>query len=119
VTLNRKEFLTRGLLEFGRELVLRVSAAGHPAAEPAGERQGMLLVDNSRCLAQRGGCFACMDHCPREALTILLGAGIAVDPEKCDGCGKCIERCPVEPKVLALACPVSGTAARQPEKIPQ
>ena len=59
-----------------------------------------LQLDNSRCLAQKGSCFACIDHCPKEAVNIALGLGIVVDPELCDGCGECAAVCPVDPKII-------------------
>jgi Pyruvate/2-oxoacid:ferredoxin oxidoreductase delta subunit len=102
VTLSRKEFLARGLVAFGRDLVRNVSGVAAEEPAPAGEEFGQLLVDNRHCLAQRGGCFACIDHCPREAISIQLGVGIAVDAAACDGCGQCVEHCPLEPKVIAL-----------------
>ena len=59
-------------------------------------------LDNSRCLAQKGSCFACIDHCPKEAVNIALGVGIVVDPELCDGCGECAAVCPVYPKIIEM-----------------
>ena len=102
MTLSRKEFLTSGLMAFGRDLVRNVSGAdAGPAA--SGEDFGPLLVDNRHCLAQRGGCFSCIDHCPQQAISIRLGVGIGIDAEKCEGCGECVGFCPVEPKVIALS----------------
>lgn len=103
MNISRKEFLTRGLLSFGREIAatLTEKAAAQPE-ETAGEEQGMLLFHSQRCLGQRGGCFACIDNCPQEAITIQLGVGIAIDAATCNGCGECIEYCPVHPKALAM-----------------
>ena len=61
-----------------------------------------LRLDNSRCLAQKGSCFACIDHCPKEAVNIALGVGIVVDPELCDGCGECAAVCPVHPEIIEM-----------------
>ena len=103
MTLSRKEFLTRGLVAFGHDLVQSVRGAMVPAeTEPAGEVFGPLTVDNRHCLAQQGGCFACIDHCPRHAINIRLGVGIAVDTEKCDGCGACAVACPLAPRVISM-----------------
>lgn len=62
----------------------------------------ILQLDNSRCLAQKGGCFACIDHCPKEAVNIALGVGIAIDADLCDGCGECALVCPTSPNVIAM-----------------
>jgi Pyruvate/2-oxoacid:ferredoxin oxidoreductase delta subunit len=88
-------------MAFGRDLVRNVSGAVEEPA-PAGEVFGPLQVDNRHCLAQRGGCFSCIDHCPQQAISIRLGVGIAVDTALCDGCGQCVEHCPVEPKVITM-----------------
>ena len=103
MSISRKDFICRGILVFGRDLA--ESLRGGPSETIEGrtvEDCGYLLLDNSRCLAQRGGCFACIDHCPQEAVTIALGRGIAIDSELCDGCGKCAAVCPINPKVIEL-----------------
>lgn len=103
MSVSRKEFLTRGLAAFGAELLQSVRSDGALGeAEQTFEDAGPLLVYNRRCLAQRGGCFACLDHCPLQAITIDLGVGISIDKNKCDGCGICAECCPVTPKVIAV-----------------
>lgn len=109
MTLSRKDFLARGLAAFGRELVQSVRGVAAPTEPiPAGEEFGPLKVDNRFCLAQRGGCFACIDHCPHEAISIRLGVGITINPEACDGCGECIGCCPVKPQVITMK-PISTT----------
>lgn len=103
MSISRKEFLTRGLAAFGRDLVS--AARGEENLPPAGAVAGCsahLRVDNRRCLASRGGCFSCLDGCPHEAISITAGVGIVVDPGRCDGCGKCIQICPIEPKPIIL-----------------
>jgi len=101
--LSRKEFFREGARALGRTLLnpgRLVASAPQPQAEL--EPDGPLAIDNSRCLAQRGGCFTCIDHCPQHAISIRLGVGIAVDPGKCDGCAHCVEVCPLEPKVITV-----------------
>lgn len=98
--ISRKEFLTRGLFAFGRELAAGISADSRPL--PEAEIQGWLLVYNRRCFGSTGGCFSCIEHCPKEAITMNLGAGIAVDAAKCDGCGECTGFCPAEPRAIML-----------------
>jgi len=103
MNLSRKEFLTGGLAAFGRSL-LDAAREGETATSDHEQVSvtGYLRVDNRRCLAQRGGCFACLDKCPLEAITISPGVGITIDPDNCDGCGECISVCPVQPKAIMM-----------------
>lgn len=103
MSVSRKEFIRRGIFAFGRDIVenLMVSPSGTDE-EISREDHRYLLVDNSRCLAQRGGCFTCIDHCPKAAVNIVLGKGIAVDAELCDGCGECAAVCPINPNVIEM-----------------
>jgi ferredoxin len=103
MNISRKEFLYRGMYAFGRELVDTFKDRQPEEVETACmEDHGYLQLDNSRCLAQRGGCFACIDHCPKAAVSIALGIGIAIDGELCDGCGECAAVCPIDPKVITM-----------------
>jgi Dissimilatory sulfite reductase (desulfoviridin), alpha and beta subunits len=103
MNISRKEFLCRGIYAFGRDLVDTLKVRESETVEAAClEDHGYLLLDNSRCLAQRGGCFACIDHCPKAAVSIALGTGIAIDGELCDGCGECAAVCPIDPKVITM-----------------
>ena len=103
MNISRKEFLTRGLFSFGREIAATFNArAAALPEETTGEVQGMLLYYSQRCLGQRGGCFACIDNCPQEAIAIQPGVGVVVDAAKCNGCGDCIDYCPVNPKALEM-----------------
>jgi len=106
MSISRKEFLSRGLAAFGRDLF---SAARGEEQSPGGlceaSGSGPLLIDNSRCLAGRSGCFSCIDRCPQEAISISAGVGIAVDSALCDGCGECVLVCPIEPKPIRLKNP--------------
>jgi len=103
MSISRKEFLSRGLAAFGRDLL---SAARGGEQSPAGlceeSGSGALLIDNARCLARRSGCFSCIDRCPHEAISIDAGVGITVDSALCDGCGECVQVCPIEPKPIRL-----------------
>ena len=63
---------------------------------------GRAEADNGRCLAQRGGCFSCLERCPEEALAIELGTGIRIDGERCTGCGACEHVCPLEPGAVRV-----------------
>jgi|SRR6185369_1722001 len=103
MNVSRKEFICRGMYTLGRNLVDILKVRQPETVEAAGiEDHGYLQVDNRSCLAQRGGCFACIDHCPHEAISIALGKGIAIDGEQCDGCGECAAVCPIDPKVITM-----------------
>lgn len=112
--MSRKEFIRRGIASFGKDL-LQAARYGDVAGGLAGEVacHGRMVLDNSRCLAQRGGCFACLDRCPREALSISPGVGIRVNEEECDGCGECGGACPLDPPALGEYHPLAGS---QPEE---
>lgn len=83
-----------------------IHACPHGVLVPPGEgspvRLGVAVSCNDRCLAQRGGCFSCLESCPEEAISIELGRGIRIDAEKCTGCGSCVAICPVSPKALVV-----------------
>lgn len=109
MNLSRKEFFTHGLATFGQELMVAVTGGERVADSGSVACSGRLLVDNDRCLAQRGGCFACLDRCPREALSISAGIGITVAEDLCDGCGACVQVCPVQPRALRLNDSTAGS----------
>lgn len=103
MNVSRKEFIQQGIFSFGRNLVETLRGGQpHDSAACAAEEHRYLWIDNSRCLAQKGGCFSCIDHCPKEAITISLGEGIAIEAELCDGCGECTNVCPISPNVLVM-----------------
>jgi ferredoxin len=106
MTLSRKDFLRQAAASLGKALL---DPAGlvrdDPPAPLTAEGEtlpGKAVPRNDRCLAQRGGCFCCIDSCPAGAIAIELGTGIRIDPERCDGCGSCVAICPVTPKALEL-----------------
>jgi Pyruvate/2-oxoacid:ferredoxin oxidoreductase delta subunit len=92
--LTRKQFLRRGLASLGEALL-------DPAALVR-EDAGVAVTHNERCLAQRGGCFSCLESCPEEAISLELGCGVRIDRERCTGCGSCVDICPVTPKALTV-----------------
>jgi ferredoxin len=103
MTVSRKEFLARGLAAFSRELL--AAARGDGATDPGQVEMadnGLLLIDNGRCLARQGGCFSCLDRCPPGAIGLAAGVGLVIDVDLCDGCGDCIAICPLEPKPIRL-----------------
>ena len=102
MSISRKEFLRKGLFAFGQNLTECLKGEITEKRDVAVVLYPWLQLDNSRCLAQKGGCFACIDHCPKEAINIALGVGIVIDPELCDGCGECAAVCPIDPKVITM-----------------
>lgn len=92
--LTRKEFFKKGLLSLGEALLNPVGPA-----EPV---IGCAVPDNERCLAQRGGCFSCLERCPEQAISIEAGVGVTVDRERCTGCGVCEYICPVATKAVSV-----------------
>lgn len=103
MSISRKEFLTKGLAAFGRDLLTAGSGVQpDTACKTELVDDGPLLVDNGRCLSRRGGCFSCLDRCPREAIDMIAGVGIVVKTELCTSCGECIDVCPLEPKPITL-----------------
>jgi NAD-dependent dihydropyrimidine dehydrogenase PreA subunit len=70
--------------------------------QDAGVVVAVAVARNDRCLAQRGGCFSCLESCPQEAIALGLGSGVRIDEERCTGCGSCVAICPVTPKALAV-----------------
>lgn len=103
MNISRKEFIQQGIFAFGRNLVESLTGGNaQEAAACVAEEHRYLWLDNSRCLAQKGGCFACIDHCPREAVSIYPGRGVAIAADRCDGCGKCAHVCPISPNVIVM-----------------
>ena len=94
MTLSRKEFLRRGLRSLGEALL-------NPATLVR-QNAGVAVARNDRCLAQRGGCFSCLESCPEGAIALELGSGVRIDQERCTGCGSCVAICPVTPKALTV-----------------
>ena len=48
------------------------------------------VVEQSLCVA----CGACMEICPRGAITVWKGSYSVVDDALCIGCGLCAKECP-------------------------
>jgi ferredoxin len=102
MNISRKEFMSRGDLAFDREIVKNLNPSSESTEKIPLEDCKYLRLNNSRCLALKGSCFACIDHCPNEAVNIAIGIGITIDNELCDGCGKCANVCPFNPLIIEM-----------------
>jgi Pyruvate/2-oxoacid:ferredoxin oxidoreductase delta subunit len=111
MTLTRKEFLRQGAASLGRAALelagaLQTEAPAKDVAieEPPLESGPHLAAvpQGSDCLALSCGCFTCLERCPREAIVLVIGQGIRVDAQRCDGCGICAQLCPTAPRSIAL-----------------
>ncbi|HJV66253.1 MAG TPA: hypothetical protein VJ550_11000 [Geomonas sp.] len=115
MNLSRKQFLRRGLFSLGSAALevaagLRVREAASAAADPREAEPELRprpdMVAQSRaglCLARSCGCLACVERCEAEAITLVPGKGIEINPTLCTGCGSCCYLCPTTPKAVALA----------------
>jgi ferredoxin len=111
MNLSRKEFFRQGLFSLGDTLV---KAAGlmrtpldalqdFPSEEiPYGDQPMVAVTRNEHCLARNCGCFSCVERCENQAITVVMGEGIRIDPARCTGCGSCLYVCPVTPKAIGL-----------------
>lgn len=52
----------------------------------------MLKINYEKCL----GCGACINQCPKQALTARPDYKPKVNPKKCSECGECVQICPME-----------------------
>jgi len=115
MSITRKEFLRQGLISLGKTALdiadtlkgrESVEAAVVPETVPSGEpRPDMVAASfNEHCLARWSGCFACIERCPSQAITVVPGTGIRIAEMLCTGCGTCEYVCPLVPKAVALAC---------------
>jgi ferredoxin len=114
MTLSRKDFLRQSFFSLGDNLlkagetVRKMQGSLHPPdrvepeAEPAPGEHMVAQADNGHCLARSCGCFSCLERCEVQAITLVMGQGISIDPALCTGCGACRDICPITPKGVAL-----------------
>jgi len=110
--LSRKEFFKQCLTSIGksiievREAVGPASAQVHsaptmpPQPEPGGEQ--LAVPRNRFCMAKGGGCATCLEQCKQQAIQLVPGEGIQIDPDLCVGCGTCEKHCPAAPSAVQL-----------------
>lgn len=74
------------------------------------------ICDEDKCT----GCFACMNKCPKNAITSKIddvGRTLPfIDKDKCVKCGVCVKTCPVNNPVK-MQEPTICYAAQQPDKV--
>ena len=111
--LSRKQFFKQCVSSLGtslREVRDAVGAAtaqvqsSEPEASPqAKPGENMVAIPRNRfCLARGCGCFTCLERCGHEAIQLVPGEGVSVDPALCVGCGTCESLCPVSPTAIQL-----------------
>jgi len=119
--ISRKEFFKQSAASLGKVL-LEVSAAVRPSGgqvQPAAAEAALPLEPgaemvaaafNEHCLARGCGCFSCLERCEAEAIKLIPGVGIRINPSLCTGCGSCEACCPVTPKAVRLRLRPDGAA---------
>ena len=109
MTLSRKDFFRQGLFSLGDTLVKAAGLMRSPLEQeclseelPYGDQPMVAITRNERCLARNCGCFSCIERCEQQAITVVMGEGIRIDPALCTGCSSCLYVCPVTPKAIGL-----------------
>lgn len=108
MTVSRKEFFQQGVFSLGGALLQVAGLCSAPLAAVADETANgpqageprLAQAVNEYCLARNCGCFACVERCELQAITVVMGEGIRVDEQLCTGCGSCEYVCPVSPKAI-------------------
>ena len=109
---SRKDFFSKGILSLGsvafdaaallrREAPVEAEAEADETPEAEGGEEQVAVCRPEFCLS-RGGCFSCLESCEVEAIGMVHGRGIEVDPSRCTGCGSCVYVCPTTPKALSM-----------------
>lgn len=135
MTLSRKDFFKHGFFSLG-ETLLKVSGTvlemqdslcsppvdEEQVKEPVPDRNMVAKADNQHCLAKSCGCYTCMERCEADAIKLIPGVGIRINPQLCTGCGTCEYVCPVTPKAVrmqartATVTPSADQAELPPQK---
>ena len=126
MSISRKDFFRKSLLSLGEAFCTVGDALKGPATTPleepdmtdyiAAPRENEVAVaHNDTCLARSSGCFSCVERCEHEAVNLIQGVGIRIDPQLCTGCRTCEYICPVTPKAIRIEArtAVSTTSANQ------
>jgi len=131
MNISRKDFFKKSLMSLG-EAVFSVndslkSAATAPLAIPDAadfdatpHEEQVAAAHNEQCLAKNSGCFACMERCSSNAIKLITGVGIRINPQICTGCGTCEYVCPVTPKAVRMQSrPTSKIQPANNAELPQ
>lgn len=113
MNISRKEFFRKSLMSIGEAVCSVGNALKVPSAVPvevpdmadfaATPREKQVAVaHNDTCLARSSGCFSCVERCEPEAVKLIPGVGIRINPQLCNGCGACEYVCPVTPKAVRM-----------------
>lgn len=113
MSISRKEFFRQGLFSIGKTALdiadtlkgrLPILPVEPPGANPLSEQRPDMVAEafNERCLARNHSCSACVERCKPQAIKLIAGVGIRINPMFCNGCGDCEYVCPVEPKAVVL-----------------
>jgi len=112
--MNRKEFFIKSLHSLGDAFsTVSKALSDHEADDYSRQPEGefvpfvrddvMAVAHNEHCLARNCGCFACVERCEPQAIMVVMGEGIRIDPSRCTGCSTCEYVCPVSPKAVIMA----------------
>ena len=114
MSINRKEFFIKSLYSLGDAFsTVSKALSDHEADDYSRQPEGefvpfvrddvMAVAHNEHCLARNCGCFACVERCEPQAIMVVMGEGIRIDPSRCTGCSTCEYVCPVSPKAVIMA----------------
>jgi len=113
MNISRKDFFRESLSSIGKA-VFSVKDALTAQAEvplviadaadytPTPQEDQLAVAYNEFCLAKNCGCFACVERCQSQAIKLIPGIGIRINPQLCIGCGSCEYVCPVTPKAVRM-----------------
>jgi ferredoxin len=111
--LSRKQFFKQCAASLGKA-ILEVSDVISPAGAQVNsaareqplprEPDGHLVATtrNRYCQARGNSCVTCIERCKADAIQLVPGEGIRIDPALCIGCGTCEKLCPAAPKAVQL-----------------
>jgi ferredoxin len=132
MNISRKEFFRQSLLSIGETVGSIAGVLKAPSAVEAGEkveqnfipaaREDLVAIaHNEHCLAKNCGCFSCVERCELDAIKLIPGVGIRINPHLCNGCGACEYVCPVTPKAVRMQdrTAIQTSSVNQAELPPQ
>ena len=108
--LSRKDFFKQCAASLGKSLFevcetaipMGVQLGSVPKQQPPPSGKRVAVPRNRFCKSQGGDCSTCLDQCRQEAIQLLPGEGIQIDPALCIGCGGCEKSCPAAPSAIQL-----------------